>query len=134
MIFLFIVLFSLADFRTTNRNGAAFTVLCFPICHSYQRCPRKDLFCTLRKVTHTIMPGSTMKYGTCYHPILRPDIIFLLNGRQFIVWRTEARIEDSCSGSHFLLVSLLNLLLYCRSRCTLGRPLSGIWSKLWKSQ
>lgn len=64
-----------------------------PTCHSYQRCPRKDLFCTLKKVTDTEMPGNTMKYGVCYHPILRTDLIFLLNGTEFIVWRRELKPE-----------------------------------------
>lgn len=101
-----------------------------PNCHSCQRCPRKDHFCALRKVMGTLMPGNTIKYGACYHPSLRTDVIVLLNSTQFIVWRTEAWIEDSWSGSRFLFVSL-NLLLYGRSRCVLGRSLSGISSELW---
>jgi len=56
-----------------------------PVCHSYRRRPRKDRFCTLREVPDTPMPGNTLKYGACYHVILRTDVIFQLNGTQFIV-------------------------------------------------
>lgn len=50
--------------------------LLLPTCHSFQRCPRKDFLCTLRKATDTLMAENTMKYDACYHPILREGLFF----------------------------------------------------------